>query len=137
MRKYSDQYEVLEDRVISSWHPFPGIAVTTTIVPQEYGHLRVHEIESQYDCTAYDCGFAVKKFADEYEQKAAGTTALVSNQEQCCQVTGEGPCAAGFVIESDPNTNVLYPNAAIPSVSYRIKKGETIRIETQVKSSIR
>jgi len=137
VRKYSDQYEVLEDRVISSWHPFPGISVTTTIVPQEYGHLRVHEIESQYDCTAYDCGFAVKKFADEYEQKVAGTTALVSNQEQCCQVSGDGPGAAGFVIESDPNTNVLYPNAAIPSVSYRIKKGETIRIETQVKSSIR
>ncbi len=137
VRKYSDSYEVLEDRVVSRWHPFPGIMVTSTIIPKEYGHLRIHEIESQYDCTAYDCGFSVEKFTETYEQKAEGKGAFVSSGKQDCMVSGEGPEAAGLVIEADPNTNVLYPNSSIPAVSYRIKKGETIRLETRVESIIR
>ena len=136
VRKYSDSYEVLKDRVISRWHPFQGITVTSTIIPKEYGHLRIHEIESQYDCTAYDCGFSVEKFTEDYVQKAEGKGAFVSSGKQDCTVSGEGPEAAGLVIEADPNTNVLYPNASIPAVSYRIKKGETIRLETKVESII-
>lgn len=134
VRKYSDFYEVLEDRVISRWHPFPGITVTTTIVPKEYGHERIHEIESQYDCMAYDCGFSVEKFTEGYEQRAEGTKSSVSYNKQGCHVSGKGPEAKGIVIEADPNTNVLYPNASIPAVVYRIKKGEPIRLETRVET---
>lgn len=134
VRKYSDSYEVLEDRVISRWHPFPGITVTTTIIPKEYGHERIHEIESQYDCMAYDCGFSVEKFTEGYEQRAEGTESSVSYNKQGCHVSGKGPEAKGIVIEADPNTNVLYPNASIPAVVYRIKKGEPIRLETRVET---
>ncbi|WP_333647762.1 DUF2264 domain-containing protein [Lacrimispora sp.] len=136
VRKYSDSYEVFPDRVVSSWHPFPGITVTSTVIPKEYGHLRIHEIHSQYDCFAYDCGFSVKKFTEGYEQKAEEHTASVSHKGQVCRVSGEGPEASGLVIEADPNTNVLYPNGSIPAVSYRIKKGETVRLETKVESLI-
>ena len=136
VRKYSDSYEVFPDRVVSSWHPFPGITVTSTVIPKEYGHLRIHEIHSQYDCFAYDCGFSVKKFTEGYEQKAEEHTASVSHKGQACRVSGEGPEAAGLVIEADPNTNVLYPNGSIPAVSYRIKKGETVKLETKVESLV-
>ncbi|WP_024295860.1 DUF2264 domain-containing protein [Lacrimispora indolis] len=136
VRKYSDSYEVFPDKVVSNWHPFPGITVTSTIIPKEYGHLRIHEIQSQYDCTAYDCGFSVKKFTSGYEQKAAGNAASISHTDQGCTVSGKGPEAAGRVIEADPNTNVLYPNASIPAVSYRINKGETVRLETKVESFV-
>lgn len=132
VRKYSDSYEVLEDRVISRWHPFPGISVTTTIIPKEYGHERIHEIESQFNCTAYDCGFSVEKFTEGYEQKAEGSESVVSYKKQGCHVSGKGPEAKGIVIEADPNTNLLYPNASIPAVAYRINKGEPIHLETRV-----
>ncbi|WP_394526765.1 DUF2264 domain-containing protein [Lacrimispora sp. JR3] len=137
VRKYSDFYEVSEERVISSWHPFPGIKVNTTIVPQDYGHLRVHVIESQFDCVAYDCGFSVEKFTEEYEQKAEGEQSYIFQKKQGCKVSGKGPGAKGVIIEADPNTNVLYPNASIPAVSYRIKKGESVRLETMVTSFVR
>jgi hypothetical protein len=136
VRKYSDSYEVLEDRVISKWHPFPGIQVTTTIIPVEQGHLRIHEIESEFDCTAYDCGFSVEKFTKGYEQKAEGEKSSVTYETQGCYVSGKGPEAKGIVIEADPNTNVLYPNASIPAVSYRIKKGKFVRLETMVTTFI-
>lgn len=135
-RKVSLSYEVKEDRVISVWQPFPGIRVTSTVIPQEHGHVRVHEIESEYDCTAYDCGFSVEKFTEGYEQKADGAGAVVRHKDMGCTVSGQGPEAKGMVIEADPNTNVLYPNGSIPAVSYRIQRGVPVRIETKVETFI-
>ena len=137
VRKVSLSYEVREDRVISTWQPFVGITVTTTVIPEEEGHVRLHEIESSYDCTAYDCGFSVEKFTAGYEQKAEGDWAQVFYEDMGCKVEGQGPEAKGLVIEADPNTNVLYPNGSIPAVSYRIKKGEKICLRTKVKTFVR
>ena len=136
VRKRSDSHEVKEDRVISSWSPFTGIRVTTQIIPQEYGHLRIHEIESDYDCTAYDCGFSVQKFTEGYVQSAEGVNAEVKHNRQGCIVTGDGPGAEGRIIEADPNTNLLYPNASIPAIAYRIGKGIKVRLETRVESFV-
>lgn len=137
VRKISDSYEVLEDRVVSKWHPIPGIEVTTTVIPGEAGHIRIHEIESSFGCTAYDCGFSVEKFTSGYEQKAEGKEASVLWEKQGCTVCGNGPEAKGVVIEADPNTNVLYPNASIPAVAYRIPKGKKVRLETEIKTFVR
>lgn len=136
IRKYSESYEVKEDRVISVWQPFPGIKVTSTVIPKEHGHIRIHEIESDYDCLAYDCGFSVEKFTKGFKQKAEGNESEVRHDGQGCSVSGFGAEARGFVIEADPNTNVLYPNTSIPSVCYRIKKGCVSRIETKIETRI-
>lgn len=132
VRKVSQSYEVKEDRVVSVWQPFPGITVTSTVVPMEHGHRRIHEIESGYDCTAYDCGFAVEKFKYGYEEMAEGAWVKVRYDVQGCAVKGNGPEAHGLVIEADPNTNVLYPNASIPAVAYRVKKGVLTLLETEI-----
>lgn len=99
--------------------------------------MRIHEVESDYDCTAYDCGFAVEKFTEGYGESAEGKTASVSWEKQGCTVSGEGPEAAGVVIGADPNTNVLYANASIPAVAYRIRRGEKIRIETRIETFVK
>ncbi len=52
VRKVSESYHIFADRVVSDWQPFPGIRVTSVVVPTEYGHMRIHEVESAYDCTA-------------------------------------------------------------------------------------
>lgn len=136
VRRYSESYEVTEDRVMSVWQPFPGIRVTSAVIPKEFGHVRIHEIESEYDCVAYDCGFSVEKFTKGYEQKAEGAYSEVGFDRQGCRVSGSGAEAKGVVIEADPNTNVLYPNASIPSVCYRIKKGIGCRVETRIETRI-
>lgn len=137
VRKVSLSYEVRNDRVISTWQPFPGIMVTSVVIPTEDGHRRVHEIESSYGCTVYDCGFSVKKFTDGYEENVEGATAMVRFSDMGCQVLGKGPQAKGVVIESDPNTNVLYPNGSIPAVAYRIEKGKKTVVETEVRTFVR
>ncbi len=137
VRKVSLSFEVRLDRVISTWQPFPGIMVTSTVIPEDEGHRRVHEIESAYGCTVYDCGFSVEKFTEGYEQKAEGAGAFVRFKDMGCEVRGNGPKAKGVVIEADPNTNVLYPNGSIPAVAYRVEKGEKVTVETVVRTFVR
>lgn len=137
VRKVSLSFEVRPDRVISTWQPFPGIMVTSTVIPEDEGHRRVHEIESAYGCTVYDCGFSVERFTEGYEQKAEGAGAFVRFKDMGCEVRGNGPKAKGVVIEADPNTNVLYPNGSIPAVAYRVEKGEKVTVETVVRTFVR
>lgn len=111
--------------------------VTSVVIPEKEGHRRIHEIESSYDCTVYDCGFSVAKFTDGYEQNADKAGAFVGNRDMGCRVSGNGSEAKGVVIEADPNTNVLYPNGSIPAVAYRVGKGERVTVETAVRTFVR
>ena len=130
VRRVSISHEVRSDRVVSRWSPFPGIEVTTTILPTEAGHIRRHEIDSAYDCAACDCGFAVPSFASGYLESTAGGAATVRNASMFCTVSGSGE---GVVIKCDPNVSLYSPNVCIPAVRYAIPKGHTT-IETEVKA---
>ena len=132
VRKVSIDCQVLQDRVVSVWIPFPGIKVKTTVIPVGDGHHRIHEIESNYDCMAYDCGFAVEKFTGDDIVKTEAGTAYADSGRLSCQVKGEGPEAAGCLIGADPNTNLLCPNTVIPAVSYRIRKDVVSVLKTEI-----
>ena len=54
VRRHSDKFVLLGDRLLSEWRPFPGIKVTTELVPAKWGHVRNHTVESTIACTAYD-----------------------------------------------------------------------------------
>ncbi len=128
------QYEATDTAVYAEWSPFPGITVKTVITPTSAGHTRRHEIESRYDCTAYDCGFAVDKFCEGYAESLADNTASVRNAACGCTVAGRGPGATPYIIEADPNTNTLCRNTKIPAMRYTVTKGKHV-IETQVVTS--
>lgn len=129
VREASETWQVQADSVISTWSPFPGIRVRTTITPTETGHTRRHEIESDYACTAYDCGFSVEKFTPDFAQSSDADSATVRGGGCTCTVRGGEGCFVG----ADPNTNVLYRNTEIPAVKYRVEKGKTV-LETQVET---
>lgn len=96
VRKVSLNFQVLPDRVISTWSPFPGIMVTTTIIPNEEGHSRIHEIESSYDCMAYDCGFAVEKFTKKFYSELTPDGAYADSGKLACRVSGSGQKRGGI-----------------------------------------
>ncbi len=130
VRKVSLSHEIRADRVVSKWSPFPGITVTTTILPTGDGHLRRHEIDSAFRCEAYDCGFAVPSFAPGYVESTAAGTATARNAAVSCTVSGQGE---GAVIKCDPNVSLYSPNVCIPAVRYAIPEGHTV-IETEIKA---
>lgn len=131
VRNCIDEGRTEDNRVYSKWSPVKGIEVQTEIIPQKNGHIRRHIIQSEFECEAYDCGFAVRNDEDTHMKSAAeGEMAYVKNIDSMCTVNGKS--GEGYIIEGYPNTNLIYSRTFIPSVRYKINKGET-RIETFVK----
>jgi len=114
VRGQAQNYSVFDHKVISDWSALPGIQVHTEIIPSEEGHIRIHSIESEYECKAYDAGFAVP----------------MSDLEGCKvrSLKGNG---SFHLLKADPNTNLLYSRSMIPVIEYQIRKG-TNTIETEV-----
>ncbi|MCH5344005.1 MAG: DUF2264 domain-containing protein, partial [Acetatifactor sp.] len=136
VRRICEESKITDKEIYSKWSPYPGIIVKTTLLPNAEGHIRTHEIISNLECTAYDCGFAVnrgdKRLVD-YKDTTREHEARSENRESFCQVTclkGEG---SGQVIYADANTNLLHPKTAIPAIMYQIKPGEQT-IETRVEA---
>ena len=98
--------------------------MTPTITPTSTGHRRHHEIDSSFDCEAYDCGFAVPKFAAGFAAAANGTGAEAHNDTCRCTVQGRG--GEGFLVNAYPNTNLYDPNTVIPAVRYDVPVGTSV-----------
>lgn len=120
-------FEIDDDKIITRWSPLKSIQVTTTIEPYQGGHIRRHLIQSEVDCTAYDCGFAIPKEAAEYKESIGENEVSICYNEGFCTVKG----GEGIVIGAQPNTNLMAQRTSIPAVKYSITSGET-RLETIV-----
>ena len=132
VRRHSERFQLLGDRLLSQWSPFAGITVTTELIPQGQGHIRRHTVQSNVACTAYDCGFAVPKFCDGFAAAAEGASAEACNAAQRCVVTGQGG-GAGVIVDAWPNTSLYATNTVIPAVRYDIPAGAcelTTRVES-------
>lgn len=125
-------YHIGEDGLDFRWSPLAGIRVRTRLVPNERGHLRIHTIESDCDCTAYDCGFALS--TDDciaFSRRAEGPLAEVVSEGDYCTVTSQAGDGRGEVLIPDPNTNLIFTKTSIPMAVYAVRKGIQT-IQTQV-----
>ena len=132
VRRHSERFQLLGDRLLSQWSPFAGITVTTELIPQGRGHIRRHTVQSNVACTAYDCGFAVPKFCDGFAAAAEGASAEACNAAQRCVVAGQGG-GTGVIVDAWPNTSLYAANTVIPAVRYDIPAGAcelTTRVES-------
>lgn len=132
VRRHSDRFQLLGDRLLSQWSPFAGISVTTELIPQGQGHIRRHTVQSNVACTAYDCGFAVPKFCDGFATQTDGSQAEARNGALRCAVTGQAG-GAGVIVDAWPNTSLYATNTVIPAVRYEIPAG-TCELTTRVES---
>lgn len=131
VRRICEEFRVSDTEVTSKWIPYPGIIVETIIIPTENGHIRKHIVQSEIECTAFDCGFAVEIDVKGVNLTEEQSMAQVENEYCACRVSsicGEGK---GTVITADPNTNLLHPMTRIPAVCYSILKGKN-ELNTEV-----
>ncbi len=135
VRRHSESFQLYADRLVSVWRPMPGVRVTTELIPREGGHIRRHTVQSDIACEAYDCGFAVPKFAPGFAQRAEGVEAEARNDSAACCVRSQVGGGEGVILEAWPNTSLYSPNTVIPAVRYDIRPG-TAEIETYVNSHV-
>jgi hypothetical protein len=131
VRRGCEDFSLSQEGVISRWSPYPGISVETVITPTPAGHIRKHTIESDVECEAYDCGFAVEIDVEGEKLTESGSMARAENCYCFCEVASKGGEGRGNVIGADPNTNLLHPMTRIPAVCYSISKGRN-KIVTEV-----
>ncbi|MCR5473810.1 MAG: DUF2264 domain-containing protein [Lachnospiraceae bacterium] len=141
VRRICEDHTITDTSVISVWSPYPGIRVRTSLIPDETGHRRIHEIESDIDCLALDSGFAIRR--DDIENVGMKVSdeknvSSVSNKYCECIVTGHmidgrADDVKGRSYIADPGTHLLYPKTMIPAVEYRIRKGRSV-LTTEIKS---
>ena len=129
VRRASQSWKIEKGAVITKWSPFPGIEVTTTITPTATGHHRHHEVDSVFDCEAYDTGYAVPNFAPGYEEQAGPHSAEAHCDTLHCKVASVS--GEGVLIKCDPNTSLYFPNVRLPAVKYYITKGHTV-LDTEI-----
>ena len=125
-------YHIGPDGIETSWSPVDGGRVRTRIEPTPTGHIRTHIVDSEFDCEAYDCGFAIN--ASDFvpnSRTADGPRAEARCGEDFCAVTALEGDGRGEVLIPDPNTNLIFPKTVIPMAVYSIHKG-TQTIRTQV-----
>lgn len=135
VRRICEEFCVSEESVTSIWAPYPGVKVKTIITPAVDGHIRKHIIESEIECEAYDCGFAVEIDVEGEKLTEGSSVAQAENDYSLCRVTsvcGEGK---GKIIIADPNTNLLHPMTRIPAICYQVARGKN-EIITQVKAKV-
>lgn len=122
-------YAIGPSGIETRWSPLEGIQVSTTIQPTPTGHIRVHVVDSAFDCQAYDGGFAIN--ADDRADCRRGEDGPRA-EARCggdfCAVESLEGDGRGLVLLPDPNTNLICPKTAIPMVAYAIHKGvQTLR----------
>ena len=121
-RRYNFSFELSHDNIVINWSPIKGIRVRTEIIPNGSSHTRKHTVTSEFDCIAYDGGFAVaNRDRDKCRMGSDGDTAWAENSFSKCTVKAHG--AKAIVFGSAVNSNIIYNKTVIPTAVYRIKKG--------------
>ena len=123
-----ESFDLTERRVRFLCRPFAGVTVDTTLYPVGEWHIRVHRIASDRSLLAAEGAYAIRREAEN---------ARLAAQSGPDFAVAEGPWGLsgliafsgydrGEVLAVEPNTNLLYPRTAIPTLHASIPPGETV-----------
>lgn len=119
VRRRSESISISDGSLVSEWSPCSGVHVRTWLFPSGQGHERIHDIESEIECVAYDCGFAVPAES-------------IESAEGICEVESTGDVKGEKVaFRAEPNTNLMTPKSVIHAVRYVVHKG-SMQVRTKV-----
>lgn len=131
----------------STWRPWPKVEVETWLIPPQEGspnyYLRVHKITSDRPLEASEAGWTtfgqgedgraliqafsglMAKGGDEAAGWARANTSGGCVGVVDIPVKGGKAGRQGKLVQSDPNSNVIFSRGVLPSLQGRIERGET------------
>ena len=129
MRRGVETFEVTEEYTKASYELLPGVMVESLIIPQEKGHIRIHNIKTKEDIELADGGFAIRM--ENGMQRMDPSMVQTTEREVRCDfpwgtagaVNLQGGGEARLVMPF-PNTNLMYGITAIPTICFKLKAGE-------------
>jgi hypothetical protein len=98
----------------SLWRPMPGVEVETWLLPRPPWHLRVHRLRCERPVHSAEGGFAFGRGATEtFEDAGAAWVCGPSGGSGLLDLAGPRD---GEVVLTEPNTNLITPRAALPTL---------------------
>jgi len=133
VRKQCLEYTIKDNQIYAKWSPVEGIEVETTLIPTDKGHIRKHKITSTLECLAYDCGFSYPRTSAMQSEVSEGYGKVFDDNGYSMISSKSG---VGKILNSAPNTNLIYPLSVIPFIEYNIGVG-TQSIESEIQTAFK
>ena len=130
----------------ASWRPWHDVTVTTLLIPPQKDspnwYLRIHKITSKRPLTSSEGGWAtygqgddgralvqafsgVKSGGDEEVGWARASTKVGCSGLLDLSIGGSSAQRQGVLVQTDPNSNVIFSRSVLPSLQGDIAPGET------------
>ena len=113
----------------SRWQPWPDVEVETWLLPALPWHVRVHRLRTGRRLSSAEGGWAVDRTEDgtragglaRQTDHAAAVVVYPAGWSGLRDLRGE---RVGTVIDPSPNTNLLHPRTALPTLTGEHEPGE-------------
>lgn len=141
MKYGTNHFQVTDQAVFSDYTLMPGVEAESAVIPLGPWHVRVHRISTDKEIDVADGGFAIeaetcfgvqsgspsgKYRADEIEQGDRTVFACLPwGTSGAVSVNG----GEAKLIDTFPNTNLLYNLAVLPTICRRLKPGRHLLID--------
>ncbi|MGH8777271.1 MAG: DUF2264 domain-containing protein [Jiangellaceae bacterium] len=130
VREEPEQAAILDGHVLySRWRPWPDVEVETWLVPSLPWHVRLHRLRTGRTLASAEGGFAVSRDGDDHpdrpgEERAGDGWALAAYPGGVSGVRDLDGRRVGLVVRAYPNTNLLAPRTALPTLLAEHAPGE-------------
>ena len=116
--------EVSEQEVTLTWQPFPDVTVRTRLIPHLPGHLRLHDITTGRPLHVLEGGWPLGARDDWQQEHLAPHDLLLSSEEGYSRIADLAGQRPATFFKPDPNTNVLHPRTAVPTLRCELPAGQ-------------
>lgn len=137
MRSGVDHYEVTEHQLYQRYHIGRQVEIESMIVPCMSWHVRIHKIDTKEAIEVADGGFSIESERNDksyirYKKEMIRQTA--DGGAECFAVLPWGISGvvslngAAELVVPFPNTNLLYPQTILPTVTKRLEAGKHLLV---------
>ncbi len=127
-----ERFALSEREVSFTWRPMDGVEIDTRLIPWENWYVRCHVIRTSRKLEAAEGAFAVcrdhagSRPCDRVASVRTATEAMASascDRGSCAIFAIEG-YSRGEVVETEPNTSLIWPRTLIPTLHTEIQPGQ-------------
>jgi len=123
VRRQCESADVVGDTIVSVWNPWPDVEIVTRLEQRYPWHIRTHTIKTGRTLETAEGAFAVALGNEqgELENASSNPDGALYGGSGILNLEGDRD---PVIIQPMPNTNLINPRTAIPTLTGRLEPGE-------------
>ena len=125
-RYHCENYELTENYILSTWHPFKGVTIESKIIPVGEWHVRIHNIVSDRELHVAEGGYAISRNGkgDVTQTESAVMASILAPWGMSAIYNLEG-FETGTIVLPEPNTNLMVNRTYLPTLVGTVPVGKS------------